>query len=80
MTTKRLPRRFVEDHIDRSCAPRSIVQRWTKRHVYVQLSAEQEAELRSDADYYASEARHMGSGYLGLGASARATLAALNSD
>ena len=80
MITVRVPKRFIEDHQDRSliCIADVLV-RELKYHYIVSLTDAQASELLSDADYY----RDGGGGgmdmkeALGLISSAKATYNAL---
>jgi len=75
----RLPLVFATDHIFMGeCAPRTVIEKVTTRYVYATLTAEQVAEMLSDARYYASEARYMGRDYYALGRSAAATVRVLS--
>lgn len=75
MATYRLPPAFYEDHCARDL-PAGTVVRTTKRSVYVELDADDYAELLSDARHYADRASGF-DGLLGLRSSARATVNAL---
>ncbi len=72
-----LPRTFYDDHVDRDLPGGRII-KTTQRQVTVALTQPELAELKSDAEYYASEWRHMGPAYRHLGQSAKATVTAIN--
>jgi len=86
-TTYKLPKRFVNDHIKRSCLRQedgsgygmrigldAVLAEETKAHYFVNLTIKQAQELLSDADYYAFYSDQPD---IGLRASARATHKAL---
>jgi hypothetical protein len=72
-----LPKAFYADHVSRDLPGGEEVSQ-TARKVTVLMSAEEVAELLSDAEHYTTEARHMGPEYFGLGRSAAATVRAIN--
>ena len=86
-THYRIPKRFVQDHENRSClrhddgseygkeiSIEDVLVKETKTHYVLDLNKAQVDELLSDADYYASGSDQED---IGLRSSARATLKAL---
>lgn len=80
VTTHKVPKAFVLDHINRDLNDESIIIRSTKSHCYIEVTDEQRDALLSDAEFY-SDASYvigaMGIGYAGISSSARATVRAL---
>jgi hypothetical protein len=52
MSTYRVPPTFYDDHVDRDLPAGTVIRR-NKKFVYVDLTADELADLRSDAAYYA---------------------------
>lgn len=76
-TTLRLPPRFYADHVSRDLPAGTVVRR-TKTGVYVELTEDEVAEIRSDADYYATAGDAFDTDLRGLVASAKATVRAID--
>jgi hypothetical protein len=68
-----VPAAFYDDHKYRDCSSGAEIKR-TSKGVLVWLTWEAYEDLLSDAEYYSTAARDMGPEYLGLQASARATI------
>ena len=69
----RIPRRFMDDHIERALPTPDIV-KTTKRHYWIRRDDPEIGELISDAGYYADP---YGPGSNGLCTAAKALLLAL---
>jgi len=76
MKTYVLPKTFVMDSLARDLDI-GVIQTQNKTRVTLAATDTQIAELLSDAEYYATEARYMGSDYRALGRSALATVNAI---
>ncbi len=76
ITEVRIPKRFYDDHLERDCSTSAVI-RETQDHYFVALTQTQFDELMSDASYYSDAVEMMGSDYLGVQSSARATARAL---
>jgi hypothetical protein len=84
METYEVPARFWQDHLDRDCrchedcpdkdTHQADTGQPTSKGYRVVLTDLDKAELLSDADYYSDAVQMMGSEYIGLQASARATV------
>lgn len=79
MREYKIPPRFFADHVSRGLIEKRDEVRSTKTYIVVRLTAEQYAELLSDAEHYVAlgEMGALDSYYNGLVASARATVKAL---
>lgn len=76
MTTYTLPATFVLDAISRDLEIGTLID-CNKRQARIEATEEQIAELLSDAEYYVSEQRYLGSDFRGLCQSAKATVQAI---
>jgi hypothetical protein len=72
-----VPPTFYDDHVARDL-PAGVEVKRTSRGVVVDLTPDELAELRSDAVHYSNAVRDMGSDFIGLQSSARATVRALD--
>ena len=73
----KLPKTFASDHWGRDCGLTDEIVRETKTHYFVQMDEDGYSDMESDADYSVYCGPEMGRDFLGLVASARATLKAL---
>ena len=69
-----IPRAFYDDHTSRECGQSGEVLKTLSKTYRVALDLEAFSDLFSDADYYSDIVREAGAEYLGLQASARATV------
>lgn len=74
-----LPATFYEDHVSRELPAGKVIEYLPRNKVRVELTADERAEILSDAEHYAD---WCGGGldrsYIGLVSSARATVKALS--
>ena len=79
MTTNlvKIPTKFYCDHLERDLPTPEIVKS-SRTHFWIDLNDSALGELLNDAEFYAEIAADMGSEYLGLASSARATAKAIN--
>jgi hypothetical protein len=75
-TLIKLPKRFFCDHLERDL-PTPTVVKANKTHLWIGSDDGALPELLNDAQFYADMAWDMGSEYMGLAASARATVRAI---
>jgi hypothetical protein len=79
----KLPKRFVDDHIQRDLLRRDAVVKSTAKHHVVSMNKEERDELVSDASYYSDSHRegdYREPEYRGLISSARAILKILGNE